>query len=109
MEVVYEGIRCTPAQIVEHAREGGAHLIGLSILSGSHVALVEDVLERLRAERLDAPVIVGGIIPPEDEARLKAMGVAAVYTPKSFDLTAIMADLVRVAEEAAPATTEAAA
>ena len=103
MEVVYEGIRCTPAQIVEHAREGGAHLIGLSILSGSHVALVEDVLERLRAERLDAPVIVGGIIPPEDEARLKAMGVAAVYTPKSFDLTAIMADLVRVAEEAAPA------
>ena len=103
MDVVYEGIRCTPAQIVEHARGGGAHLIGLSILSGSHVALVEDVLARVKAERLDVPVIVGGIIPPEDEARLKAMGVAAVYTPKSFDLTAIMADLVRVADEAAPA------
>ena len=99
MEVVYEGIRCTPAQIVEHARGGGAHLIGLSILSGSHVALVEDVLARVRAERLDVPVIVGGIIPPEDEIRLKAMGVAAVYTPKSFDLTAIMADLVRVVDE----------
>ena len=103
MDVVYEGIRCTPEQIVASARTGGAHLIGLSILSGSHVALVEDVLARLRAEDLDAPVIVGGIIPPEDEDRLRAMGVAAVYTPKSFDLTAIMADLVRVADESAPA------
>ena len=108
MDVVYEGIRCTPAQIVEHARGGGAHLIGLSILSGSHVALVEDVLARMKAEGLDAPVIVGGIIPPKDEARLKAMGVAAVYTPKSFDLTAIMADLVRVVEEETPAQTVAA-
>ena len=70
------------------------------------MALVEDVLARLRAEGLDAPVIVGGIIPPEDEARLKAMGVAAVYTPKSFDLTAIMADLVRVVDAASPDAVE---
>ncbi len=103
MEVIYEGIRCTPEQIVARARAGGTHLIGLSILSGSHVALVEEVLARLRDEGLDAPVIVGGIIPPEDEDRLKAMGVAAVYTPKSFDLTAIMADLVRVVDGATPA------
>jgi (2R)-ethylmalonyl-CoA mutase len=101
-EVVYEGIRLTPAQIVNAALEEGVHLIGLSILSGSHLALVEDVLAAMRAEGLDdIPLIVGGIIPVEDEARLRQMGVAAVYTPKDFDLTGIMADLVRVAEEAA--------
>jgi (2R)-ethylmalonyl-CoA mutase len=101
-EVVYEGIRLTPAQIVNAALEEGVHLIGLSILSGSHLALVEDVLTAMRAEGLDdIPLIVGGIIPVEDEARLRQMGVAAVYTPKDFDLTGIMADLVRVAEEAA--------
>ncbi len=98
-EVVYQGIRLTPGQIVNTALEEGVHLIGLSILSGSHVALVEDVLvEMRRAEIADIPLIVGGIIPPEDAARLKALGVAAVYTPKDFDLTGIMADLVRVAE-----------
>ena len=98
-EVVYQGIRLTPSQIVNTALEEGVHLIGLSILSGSHVALVEDVLIEMRkAEIADIPLIVGGIIPPEDAARLKALGVAAVYTPKDFDLTGIMADLVRVAE-----------
>ena len=100
-EVVYEGIRLTPAEIVNAALEEGVHVVGLSILSGSHVPLVRDVLERMRKEGLDdVPVIVGGIIPPEDEQQLKAMGVAAVYTPKNFDLTSIMADIVRIAEGA---------
>ncbi len=100
-EVVYEGIRLTPAEIVNAALEEGVHVVGLSILSGSHLPLVRDVLERMRKEGLDdVPVIVGGIIPPEDERELKAMGVAAVYTPKNFDLTAIMADIVRIAEGA---------
>ena len=101
-EVVYEGIRLTPAQIVNAALEEGVHLIGLSILSGSHLALVEDVVAAMRQDGMtDIPLIVGGIIPPEDANRLTAMGVAAVYTPKDFDLTGIMADLVRVAEQAA--------
>ena len=101
-EVVYEGIRLTPAQIVNAALEEGVHLIGLSILSGSHLALVEDVLTVMREQGMsDIPLIVGGIIPPEDAVRLTALGVAAVYTPKDFDLTAIMADLVRVVETSA--------
>ena len=101
-EVLYEGIRLTPNQIVNAALEESVHVVGLSILSGSHLALVEDVLSGLKAAGIgEIPVIVGGIIPPEDEARLKAMGVAAVYTPKDYDLTAIMADIVRVAETAA--------
>lgn len=100
-EVVYEGIRLTPAEIVNAALEEGVHVVGLSILSGSHLPLVRDVMERMRKEGLDdVPVIVGGIIPPEDERELKAMGVAAVYTPKNFDLTAIMGDIVRIAEGA---------
>ncbi|MDR4307453.1 protein meaA [Chelatococcus sambhunathii] len=100
-EVVYEGIRLTPAEIVNAALEEGVHVVGLSILSGSHLPLVRDVMDRMRKEGLDdVPVIVGGIIPPEDERELKAMGVAAVYTPKNFDLTAIMGDIVRIAEGA---------
>ncbi|MBA4205809.1 MAG: protein meaA [Polymorphum sp.] len=100
MEVVYEGIRLTPAQIVNAALEESVHVIGLSILSGSHLALVRDVLERLRAAGIaDIPVVVGGIIPDEDARTLKAMGVAAVYTPKDFQLTGIMADVVRIAGE----------
>jgi len=99
MEVVYEGIRLTPAQIVNAALEEGAHIVGLSILSGSHLALVRDVMERMRANGIDdVPVIVGGIIPAEDAAALKGMGVAAVYTPKDFQLTDIMADLVRIVD-----------
>lgn len=97
MEVVYEGIRLTPAQIVNAAVEEDVHVIGLSILSGSHLALVRDVMDRLRAGGADdIPVIVGGIIPDEDATQLKAMGVAAVYTPKDFQLTDIMADIVRI-------------
>ena len=97
MEVVYEGIRLTPAEIVNAALEEGVHCVGLSFLSGSHVPLVRDIMDRMRAENLsDIPVVVGGIIPPEDEKTLKAAGVAAVYTPKDFDLNAIMSDIVRI-------------
>ncbi|MEP4768698.1 MAG: methylmalonyl-CoA mutase family protein [Roseibium sp.] len=97
MEVVYEGIRLTPAQIANAAVEEDVHVIGLSILSGSHLALVRDVIDRLRtAGADDIPVVVGGIIPDEDATQLKAMGVSAVYTPKDFQLTDIMADVVRI-------------
>ncbi|NRG16968.1 protein meaA [Rhizobiales bacterium] len=99
MEVVYEGIRLTPAQIVNAALEEGVHVVGLSILSGSHLALVREVMERMRSNGLDdVPVVVGGIIPNEDAQALRAMGVAAVYTPKDFQLTDIMADVVRIVE-----------
>jgi ethylmalonyl-CoA mutase len=95
MEVVYEGIRLTPTQIVRAAVDESVHVIGLSILSGSHVPLVQEVMERMRKEGVsDVPVVVGGIIPPEDERTLKAFGVAAVYTPKNFQLNDIMADIV---------------
>jgi (2R)-ethylmalonyl-CoA mutase len=99
MEVVYEGIRLTPEQIVAGALEEGVHLVGLSILSGSHVALATEVLERMRAVGLgEVPVVVGGIIPPEDEKRLRAAGVAGVYTPKHYDLTAIMGEIVDIVD-----------
>ncbi len=95
MEVVYEGIRLTPAEIANAALEEGVHVIGLSILSGSHITLVKEVLDRLRASGLhDVPVIVGGIVPPEDAERLKAMGVARIYTPKDYDVGRIMAEIV---------------
>lgn len=104
MDVVYEGIRLTPEEIVNAAVEESVHVVGLSILSGSHVPLVEDVMARMKAQGLGhIPVIIGGIIPKEDETTLKTAGIAAIYTPKDFDLTAIMsdvADLVR-ADEAA--------
>ncbi len=97
MEVVYEGIRLTPSQIVRAALDESVHVVGLSILSGSHVPLVKEVMERMRAEGLDdIPVVVGGIIPPDDAKTLKAFGVAAVYTPKDFQLNDIMADIVRL-------------
>jgi len=97
MEVVYEGIRLTPAQIVRAALDESAHVVGLSILSGSHVPLVSELMERMRKEGLgDVPVVVGGIIPPEDEVKLKSFGVAAVYTPKDFQLNDIMADIVKL-------------
>jgi (2R)-ethylmalonyl-CoA mutase len=99
MEVVYEGIRLTPAQIVNAALEESVHVVGLSILSGSHVPLVRDIMDRMRAAGLGAiPVVVGGIIPAEDEATLKACGVAAIYTPKNFQLNDIMAGIVRLAD-----------
>jgi len=104
MEVVYEGIRLTPAEIVNAALEEGVHVVGLSILSGSHVPLVKDVVARMLAAGLeDVPVVVGGIIPPEDASTLRAAGVAAVYTPKDYELNRIMADVVRIVDDANPA------
>jgi (2R)-ethylmalonyl-CoA mutase len=103
MEVVYEGIRLTPDEIARSARDEGVHVIGLSILSGSHGVLVTDVLERLRKLGLeDVPVVVGGIIPEEDAEELRRAGVRRVYTPKDFDLTRIMSDIVDVVAESAP-------
>jgi (2R)-ethylmalonyl-CoA mutase len=102
MEVVYEGIRLTPAQIVNAALEEGVHVVGLSILSGSHVPLVTDVLERMKKSGLgDIPVVAGGIIPPEDEKLLLEAGCARIYTPKNYDLTAIMTDIVALVEQRA--------
>jgi ethylmalonyl-CoA mutase len=99
MDVVYEGIRLTPAEIVDAARDGRVHVVGLSILSGSHVPLVKDVVARMKTAGLeDVPVVVGGIIPPEDETLLKQAGVAAVYTPKDFAINRIMSDVVRIVE-----------
>ena len=96
-EVVYEGIRVTPAQIVASAIEEGVHLVGLSILSGSHLELVPAIVNGLRAAGAkDLPVVVGGIIPDADAERLARAGVARVYTPKDFELNAIMRDLVGI-------------
>jgi len=100
MQVVYEGIRLTPEEIVEAARTQKAHVVGLSVLSGSHLPLVEDVVGRMKKAGLDVPVVVGGIIPPEDAAELEKVGVAAVYTPKDFELNRIMSDVVRIVERA---------
>ncbi|MGF1476870.1 MAG: methylmalonyl-CoA mutase family protein [Geminicoccaceae bacterium] len=103
MEVVYEGIRLTPARIVNTALEESVHVIGLSILSGSHEALVDEVIERMQKVGIgDVPLIVGGIIPPEDVGRLKAMGVAAVFTPKDFALASIMATIAAIADQGWP-------
>ncbi|HEX5268414.1 MAG TPA: cobalamin-dependent protein, partial [Acidimicrobiales bacterium] len=92
-EVVYPGIRLTPEQIAAIARDEDVDLVGISILSGSHLELVPEVIERLRAEGVDAPVVVGGIIPDSDQPGLRELGVAAVYTPKDFQLVGIMDDL----------------
>src|SRR5712691_4815642 len=101
MEVVYQGIRLTPAEIVEAAQKEKVHMVGLSILSGSHVPLVREVMEKLRSEGLNVPVVVGGIIPPEDELLLKKSGVAAVFTPKDYEVNRILTDLVKIVEQAA--------
>ena len=99
MDISYEGIRLTPDQIIEAARENEPHVIGLSILSGSHLPLVEDVLKKQRDSGMGhIPLIVGGIIPDEDAKRLLAMGVARVYTPKDFELNMIMSDIVTLAD-----------
>jgi (2R)-ethylmalonyl-CoA mutase len=98
MQVVYEGIRLTPEEIVDAARKERVHVVGLSVLSGSHLPLVEDVVGRMKQAGLDVPVVVGGIIPPEDAAELEKAGVAAVYTPKDFELNRIMSDVVRIVE-----------
>jgi len=100
MEVVYEGIRLTPQQIVASARDEGVHVIGLSILSGSHAVLVLDVLRELGRQGLERlPVVIGGIIPDEDARKLEAAGVKRVYTPKDFDLSRIMDEIVDVVAE----------
>ncbi len=100
MEVVYQGIRFTPAEIVDAAKSERVHVVGLSILSGSHVPLVREVMARLKGEGLKVPVVVGGIIPLEDETALKAAGVAAVYTPKNYELNRILADVVKIVDSA---------
>jgi (2R)-ethylmalonyl-CoA mutase len=105
MDVVYQGIRLTPAEIVQAASREDVHVVGLSILSGSHLPLVKDVVAGLRAAGLDeVPVVVGGIIPPEDARALKQFGVAAVYTPKDFELNRIMSDLVKIVDAKADPT-----
>lgn len=104
MEVIYDGIRSTPEEIVARAAGSKAHVVGLSILSGSHLDLVQEVVRLMRVAGLDhIPVVVGGIIPPDDALILKQMGVRRIYTPKDFKLTQIMADVVKVVEEAATA------
>jgi ethylmalonyl-CoA mutase len=101
MEIHYEGIRLTPGEIIAAAHAQNPHVIGLSILSGSHLPLVRDVLARMRAEGLGhIPLIVGGIIPEDDAAALRASGVAAVYTPKDFELNRIMMDIVGLVDSA---------
>ena len=103
MDVVYEGIRFTPTDIVKAARDKNVHVVGLSILSGSHMPLVKEVVTKMREAGLDdVPVVVGGIIPPEDETALKAAGVAAVYTPKDFELNRIMTHILRIVEDKVP-------
>jgi ethylmalonyl-CoA mutase len=106
-EVVYQGIRQTPEEIAAVARDEDVDLIGLSILSGSHMDLVRQVMSRLDAEGMAVPVVVGGIIPPADEAELKAAGVAAVYTPKDYELGRIMTELADLAGAAGPARAQA--
>ena len=97
-DVVYEGIRVTPAQIAQAALEEGAHLVGLSILSGSHLELVPDVLDELKKRGVEIPIVLGGIIPPRDEVTLREAGVARVYTPKDYRLIDVMSDLVALLE-----------
>jgi len=99
MQINYDGIRLTPDQLIASARENDPHVIGLSILSGSHIPLVQDFMQKLRDAALDhIPVIVGGIIPDDDATRLIEMGVARVYTPKDFELNTIMMDIVTLAD-----------
>jgi len=99
MDIHYEGIRLTPAEIVAAVRDEDAHVVGLSILSGSHMPLMAELMQVMQAEGLGhVPVIVGGIIPDEDAAKLRAMGVAQVYTPKDFQLNTIMMDIVALVD-----------
>ncbi|MBE1297287.1 MAG: protein meaA [Rhodobacteraceae bacterium] len=99
MDITYDGIRMTPQELVEQAQKDDAHVIGLSILSGSHLPLVEDMMTLMQNAGLGhIPVVVGGIIPDDDAERLKKMGVARVYTPKDFELNSIMGDIVELAK-----------
>ena len=103
MEVVYEGIRLTPEEIVAAALQESVHVVGLSVLSGSHVPLVGEVVRRMQDAGLsDIPVIVGGIIPAVDSETLRQAGVSRVYTPKDYDITSIMMGVVEVVAAAQP-------
>ena len=94
MEVIYQGIRLTPAEIAESALQEDVDVVGLSILSGSHLELIPEVVRLLREAEVDVPVVVGGIIPVADAERLREAGVAGVYTPKDFDVNLIMGEIV---------------
>src|SRR5687767_14997061 len=98
MEVIYQGIRLTPDQIAAAARDEDVDVVGLSILSGSHLQLVPEVVRLLREAGVDAPVIVGGIIPEDDRPKLRELGIAAVYTPKDYELARIMEEIAGLAE-----------
>jgi (2R)-ethylmalonyl-CoA mutase len=99
MDIHYEGIRLTPTEIVDAAIEQNAHVVGLSILSGSHLPLITEVLEKMRESGIgNIPLVVGGIIPEEDAAQLRTLGVSAVYTPKDFELNRIMMDIVTLVD-----------
>ena len=97
-EVIYPGIRLTPEEIVAAARDEDVDVVGISVLSGSHLALVPRVIEGLHDAGVDAKVVVGGIVPDDDARELKALGVAAIYTPKDYSLAAIMDDLLDLIE-----------
>ncbi|MEA2330406.1 MAG: ethylmalonyl-CoA mutase, partial [Thermoleophilaceae bacterium] len=99
MDVVYEGIRLTPARIARAAIDEGVHVVGLSILSGSHGELIPEVLRELSEAGSSVPVVVGGIIPPADEAALLEAGITRVYTPKDFEISRIMGDIVDLVAE----------
>jgi (2R)-ethylmalonyl-CoA mutase len=103
MEVIYQGIRLTPAEIAESALQEDVDVVGLSILSGSHLELIPEVVGLLRDEGVDVPVVVGGIIPATDADRLREAGVAGVYTPKDFDINRIMSEIVELVGERAGA------
>jgi len=99
MDIIYEGIRLTPSEIVAAATRDGADVVGLSILSGSHIPLIQDLIAQMQSADLShIPVIVGGIIPDDDATRLIEMGIARVYTPKDFELNTIMADIITLAD-----------
>ncbi len=107
MEVIYQGIRLTPAEIAQSALQEDVDVVGLSILSGSHLELVPEVVDQLREEGVEVPVVVGGIIPVADAVRLREAGVAGVYTPRDFDLNRIMGEIAELVRQrsgsAAPA------
>jgi ethylmalonyl-CoA mutase len=98
MNVVYEGIRFTPEEIVQQAIDSQAHVVGLSILSGSHLDLVRDTARIMREKGLTIPLVVGGIIPEADALALKQMGIKRVYTPKDYKITQITGDVVKLVE-----------
>ena len=99
MKIEYQGIRLTPQELVENVKSTKAHVVGLSILSGSHIPLVQDMINLLAEEGLTKiPIVVGGIIPEEDKIKLLEMGISKVYTPKDFEMNTIMMDIINLAE-----------